>query len=108
NRELAAYPKDVDEARQRWQQDRINYLEMAKPPTRHTEPFPGKDEAASDIKRNNFLALVFCLMLGTAALPHVLVRYYTTPSVQQTRTSVFWTLFFIMALYITIPALAVL
>src|SRR5690606_6247704 len=66
------------------------------------------DEAASDIKRNNFLALVFCLMLGTAALPHVLVRYYTTPSVQQTRTSVFWTLFFIMALYITIPALAVL
>lgn len=108
SRELAAYPKDVDEAQRRWQQDRINYLEMAKPPTHHTEPFPGKDEAASDIKRNNFLALVFCLMLGTAALPHVLVRYYTTPSVQQTRTSVFWTLFFIMALYITIPALAVL
>lgn len=108
NRELAAYPKDAEEARRKWHQDRLDYLKMAEPPTRHTEPFPGKDEAASDIKRNNFLALVFCLMLGTAALPHVLVRYYTTPSVQQTRTSVFWTLFFIMALYITIPALAVL
>ena len=32
--------------------------------------------------RRNFLALVFCLMVGTAALPHILMRYYTTPSVQ--------------------------
>src|SRR5437588_657389 len=38
----------------------------------------------------------------------ILVRYYTTPTVQETRGSVFWTLFFIMAMYITIPALAVL
>ena len=47
-------------------------------------------------------------MMGTAALPHILVRYYTTPSVQEARASVFWSLFFIMLLYITIPALAVL
>jgi cation/acetate symporter len=32
--------------------------------------------------RRNFLALVFCLMVGTAALPHILMRYYTTPSVK--------------------------
>ena len=32
--------------------------------------------------RRNFIALVFCLMVGTAALPHILMRYYTTPSVQ--------------------------
>ncbi len=106
-RELAAYPKDADEAKRRWIEDRATNLEMAKPPTRHTEPFPGNEET-SNIKRNNFLALVFCLMMGTAALPHVLGRYYTTPSVQETRNSVFWTLFFVMALYITIPALAVL
>jgi cation/acetate symporter len=74
----------------------------------HSTPFQAKDAAASDIKRNNFLALVFCLMMGTAALPHILLRYYTTPSVQETRASVFWSLFFIMLLYITIPALAVL
>ena len=107
-RELATYPKDSEEAERRWIEDRAANRELAKPPTRHTEPFPGETEAASDIKRNNFMALVFCLMLGTAALPHVLVRYYTTSSVKEARDSVFWTLFFIMALYITIPALAVL
>ena len=107
SRELAAYPKDPDDAERQWIAKRASYLEKAKPPQRHTEPFPG-DAEQSNIKRNNFLALVFCLMLGTAALPHVLVRFHTTPSVGEARTSVFWTLFFIMALYITIPALAVL
>src|SRR3569833_3387011 len=48
------------------------------------------------------------MMMSTAALPHILVRYYTTPSVQETRVSVFWTLFFIMLVYTTVPALAVL
>ena len=58
--------------------------------------------------RRNFLALVFCLMVGTAALPHILMRYYTTPSVREARQSVFWSLFFIFLLYFTAPALAVL
>ncbi len=57
--------------------------------------------------RNNFLALVFCLMLGTAALPHVLTRCYTTPSVSQARRSVGWSLSFIVLLYLSAPALAV-
>ncbi|HWT72831.1 MAG TPA: sodium:solute symporter family protein [Oxalicibacterium sp.] len=108
SRELSAYPKDAEEARRVWTSERARNLARAEPPTPQTEPFPGDTKAESDIKRNNFLALVFCLMLGTAALPHILARYYTTSSVQQTRSSVFWTLFFIMALYITIPALAVL
>ena len=56
----------------------------------------------------NFLALTFCLMVGTAGLPHILTRYYTTPSVRQARTSVAWSLFFIFLLYFTAPALAVL
>jgi cation/acetate symporter len=47
-------------------------------------------------------------MMGTAALPHILMRSYTTPSVNETRVSVFWTLFFILLIYLTIPALAVL
>ncbi len=51
----------------------------------HAEAFPGKDDAARDVSRRNFLALVFCLMVGTAALPHILMRYYTTPSVRQAR-----------------------
>ena len=38
------------------------------------------DEAGREIKRKNFLALVLCLMVGTAALPHILMRFYTTTS----------------------------
>jgi len=108
NRALSNYPKSAEEARQKWTEARAANLARAEPPTPHAQPFPGKDAASSDDKRNNFLALVLCLMMGTAALPHILVRFYTTPSVQETRKSVFWTLFFIMLLYITIPALAVL
>jgi len=47
-------------------------------------------------------------MVGTAALPHILMRYYTTPSVREARISVGWSLFFIFLLYFTAPALAVL
>ncbi|MBM4299406.1 MAG: cation acetate symporter, partial [Deltaproteobacteria bacterium] len=54
----------------------------------------------------NFLALTFCLMVGTAGLPHILTRYYTTPSVRQARTSVAWSLFFIFLLYFTAPSYA--
>ena len=67
-----------------------------------------KAKAAYDTSRRNFLALVFCLMVGTAALPHILMRYYTTPSVREARESVTWSLFFIFLLYFTAPALAVL
>jgi cation/acetate symporter len=54
----------------------------------------------------NFLALTFCLMVGTAGLPHILTRYYTTPSVRQARQSVAWSLLFIFLLYFTAPAYA--
>ncbi len=81
---------------------------------RHATQFAGdpngdaKAQAAFDTSRRNFLALIFCLMVGTAALPHILMRYYTTPSVKQARESVTWSLFFIFLLYFTAPALAVL
>lgn len=107
-RALASYPADVDEARRKWTEARAFNLARAAPVVPHKMPFPGKDKAASDVKRVNFLALALCLMMGTAALPHVLGRYYTTSSVPETRMSVFWTLFFIMLLYVTVPALAVL
>ncbi|SHN25748.1 cation/acetate symporter [Duganella sacchari] len=106
-RELVAYPKNADEAERLWTEAREQNLQHAEPITPHATPYPG-DKETSDIKRNNFLALVFCLMLGTAALPHILMRSYTTPSVHETRVSVFWTLFFILLIYLTIPALAVL
>ncbi len=54
----------------------------------------------------NFFALILCLMVGTASLPHILMRYFTTPSVKQARDSVAWSLFFIFLLYFTAPAYA--
>ncbi len=80
----------------------------AAPPLPHATAFPGKDEAAQNKARKNFLALIFCLMVGTAALPHILMRFYTTPSVREARNSVTWSLFFIFLLYFSAPALAVL
>ena len=53
-----------------------------------------------------FITLVLCMMAGTASLPHILMRYFTTPSVRAARQSVAWSLFFIFLLYFTAPALA--
>ncbi|MCL4757803.1 MAG: cation acetate symporter [Rhodocyclaceae bacterium] len=53
-----------------------------------------------------FVTLVACMMIGTASLPHILMRYFTTPSVRDARTSVAWSLFFIFLLYFSAPALA--
>jgi cation/acetate symporter len=54
----------------------------------------------------NYFALILCLMVGTASLPHVLMRYFTTPSVREARQSVGWSLLFIFILYFTAPAYA--
>ena len=105
---LAAVPKNEADARTAYTAARTSNAAKSAPPIRHAEPFPGKDEAAQNVARKNFLALVFCLMIGTAALPHILMRYYTVPSVREARESVSWSLFFIFLLYFTAPALAVL
>jgi cation/acetate symporter len=55
-----------------------------------------------------FVTLALCMMAGTASLPHILMRYFTTPSVRAARKSVAWSLFFIFLLYFTAPALATL
>jgi cation/acetate symporter len=51
-------------------------------------------------------AITLALMCGTAGLPHVIVRFYTVPSVRAARYSAGWALFFIALLYTTAPALA--
>ena len=101
------FPKSADEAKGAWTRE-AGLAARAGPPLAHGEAFPGPTEKARDVSRKNFLALIFCLMVGTAALPHILMRYYTTPSVKQARESVTWSLFFIFLLYFSAPALAVL
>jgi cation/acetate symporter len=54
----------------------------------------------------NYFGLILCLMVGTASLPHVLMRYFTTPTIREARKSVGWSLVFIFILYFTAPAYA--
>ena len=114
---LANLPKDEESARKAWTTARADADVKALPLNGmppHAAQFSGdpngtpKDQALYSSSRRNFLALVFCLMVGTAALPHILMRYYTVPSVRQARQSVTWSLLFIVLLYFTAPALAVL
>jgi cation/acetate symporter len=114
---LAALPVDPAAAKKAYEAAQKSNADRAKPlggMPAHAAQFagdPNGDAAAQKTyneSRRNFLALVFCLMVGTAALPHILMRYYTTPSVKEARESVTWSLFFIFLLYFTAPALAVL
>lgn len=116
-RELAALPKDTVSARERWMHAMQDNLDRAQPlggMPPHAKPFAGDpqgsadEKKAFDVSRRNFLALTFCLMVGTAGLPHLLTRFYTTRTVAEARTSVVWSLFFIALLYLSAPALAVL
>jgi cation/acetate symporter len=106
-RALRDFPRTPAEARHTWERVRLDSLDHATVPFHHAEAHPGRTPADSEVARRNFLALVFVLMVGTAALPHILTRYYTTPGVVETRRSVFWSLFFILLLYLTVPAYAV-
>jgi len=78
---------------------RKSAVAASKPIQPYLKPFARMD-------RKNMLALIFCLMVGTAGLPHILMRYYTVPSVKDARSSVGWSLFFIFLLYFTAPAYA--
>ena len=116
DRAIVAVPRSEAAAREAWSRSRaVDELRSrplgGMPP--HAQQHAGDPDGnpgqrrVFDDSRRNFLALVFCLMLGTAGLPHVLMRSYTTPSVNAARESVAWSLLFIVLLYLSAPALAV-
>jgi len=107
-RTLAAYPKDAPDAAAQWGEERDEWRLRAQPPQPNLEPFSARSDAERREHKINFLALMMCLMVGTASLPHILTRYNTTTSVASARRSVGWTLFFIALFYLTVPVLAVL
>ena len=113
---LAVLPKDEETALREWSVSKAANEIKSQPLNgmpAHAAQFLGnpegtpQEQAIYDLSRRNFLALVFCLMVGTSALPHILMRYYTVPSVREARQSVTWSLFFVFLLYCTAPALAV-
>jgi Na+(H+)/acetate symporter ActP len=54
----------------------------------------------------NFLAVVLCLMVGTASLPNILMRYVPARSVREARTSVTWSLLIVVVVTMSLPAYA--
>lgn len=116
-RKLATSPQTEAAAAEAYRQERDNSAQRAQPlggmppmALPHAAGDPQGNAAQQqqyESTRRNFLALVICLMLGTAAMPHILTRYYTTPTVLEARRSVAWSLFFIALLYMAAPALAV-
>jgi len=117
SRALAALPADAAEAQRIWTRQRADLLQRSQPlggMPPHGQPFAATVDAAEDDRsgfqssRLNFLALLFCLMLGTAGLPHLLTRFFTVPTVGGTRRSVAWALLFVVLLYLGLPALAIL
>ncbi len=78
---------------------KLNQIQIDLGFTEYTAPFQSKSQL-------DVLCIVMALMAGTAGLPHVIVRFYTVPSVRAARYSAGWALFFIAILYTTAPALA--
>jgi cation/acetate symporter len=116
-RRFATRPQTQADARQVYEREyqlaELHARPMAGLPPLVQPYAPGKadgtpaEQQSYELSRRNFVALALCLMLGTAAMPHVLTRFNTTPSVREARRSVAWSLVFISMLYLAAPALAV-
>ena len=61
---------------------------------------PGLKYGVSDITKVDFISLGLALVLGTAALPHVLMRFYTVPTAKEARKSVVWAIWLIGIFYV--------
>ena len=80
--------------------DKLNQIQRDLGFSEYTAAFQG------GWNKPNVLLVALSLMVGTAGLPHVIVRFYTVKNVKAARWSVFWALFFISLLYLTAPATA--
>jgi cation/acetate symporter len=78
---------------------RLNALQVDLGFQEYTRPFASKPMI-------DVVCITLALMAGTAGLPHIIVRFYTVPSVRAARYSAGWALLFIALLYTTAPALA--
>jgi len=103
---LNDFPKSPASAYELWQAQKKEAQLKSQTAVPSMDPGSVKGVGDSSLDKLNFILLIFCLMLGTASLPHILTRYYTTTSVSATRYSVFWTLLFIVIFYLSVPALA--
>jgi cation/acetate symporter len=62
---------------------------------------PGLEYGVSTAAKFNFISLALALILGTAGLPHVLMRLYTVPNAQEARRSIVWTVWLVGLFYLS-------
>jgi cation/acetate symporter len=79
--------------------DKLNAIQVDLGFKEYTQPFQGRTML-------DVFCITLALMVGTAGLPHIIVRFYTVPTVKAARWSAGWALVFIALLYTTAPALA--
>ena len=79
--------------------DKLNQVQVDLGFDAYTQPFASKSML-------DVLFITIALMVGTAGLPHVIVRFYTVPNVRAARYSAGWALLFIALLYTSAPAIA--
>jgi cation/acetate symporter len=84
-----------------WLLDTLNILNKDLGFAQYTDAFTKGTKSMLDV-----LAITFSLMVGTAGLPHIIIRFYTVPSVRAARASAGWALLFIAMLYTAAPAVA--
>lgn len=65
-----------------------------------------QDYTADVSNKWNMFLFTLTLMVGTAGLPHIIIRFFTVPNIRQARWSAGWALLFIATFYTTVPALA--
>ncbi len=65
-----------------------------------------KQYTAQSMNSLNMVLIMMTMMIGTAGLPHIIIRFFTVPKISDARWSGGWTLFFIALLYVTAPAVA--
>jgi cation/acetate symporter len=80
--------------------DELNQLQQDFGLSEYTEAFTARPW-------QDVFLVTLALMVGTAGLPHIIIRFYTTPTVRAARYSAGWALLFIALLYTTAPAVAV-
>ncbi len=78
---------------------KLNQIQIDLGFNEYTAPFQSKSQL-------DVFCIALALMVGTAGLPHVIIRFYTVPNVRAARYSAFWALLFIALLYTTAPAVA--
>lgn len=107
-RVLNEYPRNAKEAKKLWKARQAALMSQVESGHLHFGVNKYLGQWLADKNALEFIATVVTLMCGTVALPHIIMRFFTTPNASQTRWSVAYAMGFILVLYLIAPWVATL